>query len=141
LEKSAPSTFVDNYGGTGKQNRGSAFAFSNLLVNWLGMHRGCQATNIAPPPQPSESNRCSGAIAKNPALTPLEIMQNYLHGPAFQLGGRSSLGTPQKASWAISTNRYRLGHHPQQIPHRKKKIQAKAAFIVPEILTQVEQSR
>jgi DNA gyrase subunit A len=44
------------------------------------------ATNM-PPHNLSETIDAVIAIAKNPALTPLEIMQNYLHGPDFPTGG------------------------------------------------------
>jgi DNA gyrase subunit A len=44
------------------------------------------ATNM-PPHNMTEAINAVIAMCHNPKLTPLEIMQNYLHGPDFPTGG------------------------------------------------------
>jgi DNA gyrase subunit A len=78
--------FVDNYDGTEKEPAVLPSRFPNLIVNGSEGIAVGMATNMAP------HNLCEAidatiAIAKNPNLTPLEIMQNYLHGPDFPTGG------------------------------------------------------
>jgi DNA gyrase subunit A len=78
--------FVDNYDGTEKEPEVLPSRFPNLLVNGSEGIAVGMATNM-PPHNLSETIDAVIAIAKNPALTPLEIMQNYLHGPDFPTGG------------------------------------------------------
>jgi len=78
--------FVDNYDGTEKEPEVLPSRFPNLLVNGSEGIAVGMATNM-PPHNLSETIDAVIAIAKSPALTPLEIMQNYLHGPDFPTGG------------------------------------------------------
>src|SRR5574344_161330 len=78
--------FVDNYDGTEKDPEVLPSRFPNLLVNGSEGIAVGMATNM-PPHNLSEAIDAVIAVAKNPALTPLEIMQNYLHGPDFPTGG------------------------------------------------------
>lgn len=78
--------FVDNYDGTEKEPSVLPSRFPNLLVNGSEGIAVGMATNMAPH-NLTETINAVVAIAKNPNLTPLEIMQNYLHGPDFPTGG------------------------------------------------------
>jgi DNA gyrase subunit A len=78
--------FVDNYDGTEKEPEVLPSRFPNLLVNGSEGIAVGMATNM-PPHNLSETIDAVIAVAKNPQLTPLEIMQNYLHGPDFPTGG------------------------------------------------------
>jgi len=85
LEKDTVN-FVDNYDGTEKEPEVLPSRFPNLVVNGSEGIAVGMATNM-PPHNLSEAIDAVVAIAKNPTLTPLEIMQNYLHGPDFPTGG------------------------------------------------------
>jgi DNA gyrase subunit A len=85
LEKDTVN-FVDNYDGTEKEPEVLPSRFPNLIVNGSEGIAVGMATNM-PPHNLSEAIDAVVAIAKNPALTPLEIMQGYLHGPDFPTGG------------------------------------------------------
>jgi DNA gyrase subunit A len=78
--------FVDNYDGTEKEPSVLPARFPNLIVNGSEGIAVGMATNM-PPHNLNETIDAAIAIAKNPELTPLEIMQNYLHGPDFPTGG------------------------------------------------------
>jgi DNA gyrase subunit A len=78
--------FTDNYDGTEKEPVVIPSRFPNLLVNGSEGIAVGMATNM-PPHNLTETINAVVALAKNPALTPLEIMQNYLHGPDFPTGG------------------------------------------------------
>jgi len=78
--------FVDNYDGTEKEPEVLPCRFPNLLVNGSQGIAVGMATNM-PPHNLSEAIDATIAVAKNPALTPVDIMQNYLHGPDFPTGG------------------------------------------------------
>lgn len=78
--------FMGNYDGTEIEPEILPCRFPNLLVNGSQGIAVGMATNMAPHNM-SEAIDAVIAIAKNPDLTPLEIMQNYLHGPDFPGGG------------------------------------------------------
>jgi hypothetical protein len=78
--------FVDNYDGTEKEPSVLPSRFPNLLVNGSEGIAVGMATNM-PPHNLTESINAIEAMCHNPALTPMEIMQNYLHGPDFPTGG------------------------------------------------------
>jgi DNA gyrase subunit A len=78
--------FVDNYDGTLTEPEVLPSRFPNLLVNGSQGIAVGMATNMAPHNM-SEAIDATIAVAKNPNLTPLEIMQQYLPGPDFPSGG------------------------------------------------------
>ena len=78
--------FVDNYDGTEKEPSVLPSRFPNLLVNGSAGIAVGMATNI-PPHNLSETIDATIAVARNPLLTPLEIMEQYLPGPDFPTGG------------------------------------------------------
>ncbi|MCQ2792939.1 MAG: DNA gyrase subunit A [Bacilli bacterium] len=86
--------FVDNYDGTEQEPAVLPSRFPNLLVNGSNGIAVGMATYI-PTHNLGETIDAVVALAKNPALTPLEIMQNYLFGPDFSTGamilGRSGI--------------------------------------------------
>lgn len=77
--------FVDNYDGTEKEPAILPSRFPNLLINGGSGIAVGMATNI-PPHNLTETINAVIAIAKNPELTPVEIMTNYLYGPDFPTG-------------------------------------------------------
>lgn len=78
--------FVDNYDGTEQEPVVLPSRFPNLLVNGTSGIAVGMATNMAPH-NLNEVVNAIVAIAHQPDLTPLEIMQNYLSGPDFPTGG------------------------------------------------------
>ena len=78
--------FVSNYDGTEKEPSVLPSRFPNLVVNGSEGIAVGMATNM-PPHNLSEAIDAVVALAKNPDLTPLELMQNYIHGPDFPTGG------------------------------------------------------
>ena len=78
--------FVANYDGTEVEPEVLPCRFPNLIVNGSQGIAVGMATNMAPH-NLSETIDAVIAVAKNPALTPAEIMQNYLPGPDFPSGG------------------------------------------------------
>lgn len=78
--------FVDNYDGTEKEPSVLPSRFPNLLINGSAGIAVGMATNI-PPHSLSETIDATIAVARNPLLTPLEIMEKYLPGPDFPTGG------------------------------------------------------
>jgi len=78
--------FCDNYDGTEKEPVVLPSRFPNLLVNGSEGIAVGMATNM-PPHNMTEAIDAVIAMCHNPNLTPLEIMQNYLHGPDFPTGG------------------------------------------------------
>ena len=86
--------FVDNYDGTEQEPSVLPSRFPNLLVNGSNGIAVGMATYI-PTHNLGETIDAVVALAKNPNLTPLEIMTNYLHGPDFSTGamilGRSGI--------------------------------------------------
>ncbi len=86
--------FVDNYDGTEQEPSVLPSRFPNLLVNGSNGIAVGMATYI-PTHNLGETIDAVVALAKNPNLTPLEIMTNYLYGPDFSTGamilGRSGI--------------------------------------------------
>lgn len=78
--------FVDNYDGSEKEPSVLPSRFPNLLVNGSSGIAVGMATNI-PTHNLGETIDAVVAIAKNPEITPLEIMNNCLFGPDFPTGG------------------------------------------------------
>ncbi len=78
--------FVDNYDGEEQEPLVLPSRIPNLLVNGTSGIAVGMATNI-PPHNLVETINAVQAIAKNPNLTPSEIMDNYLFGPDFPTGG------------------------------------------------------
>ncbi len=78
--------FMDNYDGEEQEPVVLPSRFPNLLVNGSSGIAVGMATNI-PPHNLVEVINAVQAIAKNPDLTPLEIMSSYLYGPDFPTGG------------------------------------------------------
>ena len=77
--------FVGNYDGTELEPEVLPSRFPNLLVNGSQGIAVGMATNMAPH-NLSEAIDATVAVARNPELTPLEIMQQYLPGPDFPSG-------------------------------------------------------
>ncbi|MCQ3034865.1 MAG: DNA gyrase subunit A [Bacilli bacterium] len=77
--------FVDNYDGTEKEPSVLPSRFPNLLVNGSSGIAVGMATNI-PTHNLGECIDAVVALAKNPTLTPVELMTNYLYGPDFPTG-------------------------------------------------------
>jgi len=78
--------FVDNYDGTEKEPVVLPSRFPNLLVNGSSGIAVGMATNI-PPHNLVEVINAVEAVAKNPEITPLELMTTCLFGPDFPTGG------------------------------------------------------
>ena len=78
--------FVDNYDGTEREPSVLPSRFPNLLVNGSEGIAVGMATNM-PTHNLTEAINATIAMAKNPELTPLELMQNYISGPDFPTGG------------------------------------------------------
>lgn len=78
--------FMGNYDGTEIEPEVLPCRFPNLLINGSQGIAVGMATNMAPHNM-GEVIDAVVALAKNPELTPLEIMQNYLFGPDFPGGG------------------------------------------------------
>ena len=78
--------FMDNYDGEEQEPVVLPARFPNLLVNGSNGIAVGMATNI-PPHNLTETINAVQAIARNPELTPLEIMENYLYGPDFPTAG------------------------------------------------------
>ena len=78
--------FVANYDGTEQEPEVLPCRFPNLIVNGSEGIAVGMATNM-PPHNLSETIDAVVAIAKNPEITPEEIMQNYMQGPDFPSGG------------------------------------------------------
>jgi len=78
--------FVDNYDGTEKEPAVLPSRFPNLIVNGSEGIAVGMATNMAPH-NLTETIDAVVALAKNPDLTVMDIMTNYIHGPDFPTGG------------------------------------------------------
>lgn len=78
--------FMDNYDGEEQEPVVLPARFPNLLVNGSNGIAVGMATNI-PPHNLTETINAVQAIARNPEITPLEIMENYLFGPDFPTAG------------------------------------------------------
>ena len=77
--------FVGNYDGSEVEPEVLPSRFPNLIVNGSQGIAVGMATNMAPH-NLSETIDATVAYAKNPNLTPAEIMQQYLPGPDFPSG-------------------------------------------------------
>ncbi len=78
--------FVDNYDGTEREPSVLPSRFPNLLVNGSEGIAVGMATNM-PTHNLTEAINATIAMARNPEITPLELMQNYISGPDFPTGG------------------------------------------------------
>lgn len=78
--------FVDNYDGTEREPSVLPSRFPNLLVNGSEGIAVGMATNM-PTHNLTEAINATVAVARNPEITPLELMQNYIYGPDFPTGG------------------------------------------------------
>lgn len=78
--------FVDNYDGTEREPSVLPSRFPNLLVNGSEGIAVGMATNM-PTHNLTEAINAVIGMAKNPEITPLELMQNYISGPDFPTGG------------------------------------------------------
>lgn len=76
---------VDNYDGTEREPSVLPARFPNLLVNGSNGIAVGMATYI-PTHNLGETIDAVIAVARNPEITPIEIMQNYLFGPDFSTG-------------------------------------------------------
>ena len=76
---------IDNYDGTEVEPEVLPSRFPNILVNGSNGIAVGMATYI-PTHNLGETIDAVIAVAKNPEITPLEIMQDYLHGPDFPTG-------------------------------------------------------
>ncbi|MCQ2911904.1 MAG: DNA gyrase subunit A [Bacilli bacterium] len=78
--------FVDNYDGTEIEPSVLPSRFPNLLVNGSEGIAVGMATNMPTHNLTEAINACI-AVARNPEITPIELMQNYIYGPDFPTGG------------------------------------------------------
>lgn len=78
--------FTPNYDGEEEEPSVLPSRFPNLLVNGSNGIAVGMATNI-PPHNLTEVINGIIALAKNDALTPLDLMTNYIYGPDFPTGG------------------------------------------------------
>ena len=78
--------WMGNYDGSEIEPEVLPSRFPNLLVNGSQGIAVGMATNMAPHNMGEAIDACI-AVARNPELTPAEIMQNYLPGPDFPSGG------------------------------------------------------
>ena len=76
---------IDNYDGTEQEPEVLPSRFPNILVNGSNGIAVGMATYI-PTHNLSETIDAVVAVAKNPEITPMEIMADYLHGPDFPTG-------------------------------------------------------
>ncbi len=128
--------FVDNYDGTEKEPSVLPARFPNLLVNGSSGIAVGMATNI-PPHNLSEVIDGIIAIAKNKDLTPLEIMQDYIHGPDFPTGGTILGRQGIKDAYETGTGSVAL----RSVAHIEESATGKKRIIVSEIPYQVNKSR
>ncbi|MCQ2741953.1 MAG: DNA gyrase subunit A [Bacilli bacterium] len=78
--------FVGNYDGSEIEPEVLPSRFPNLVVNGSQGIAVGMATNM-PPHNMTEAIDATIAVARNPEITPLEIMTNYMPGPDFPTGG------------------------------------------------------
>ncbi len=76
----------DNYDGTEKEPSVLPSRFPNLIVNGSEGIAVGMATNM-PPHNLNETIDAIIALCGNPELTPMKLMQDYIHGPDFPTGG------------------------------------------------------
>ena len=128
--------FVANYDGTEVEPEVLPCRFPNLLVNGSQGIAVGMATNMAPHNM-SEAIDAVVAVARNPELTPLEIMQNYLPGPDFPSGGiiLGRKGILDAYTTGTGTITIRSKYHVEEMDNGKSRI------IVTEIPYQVNKAR
>ena len=78
--------FIDNYDGEEQEPVVLPSRIPNLIVNGSSGIAVGMAKNI-PPHNLGEAIDATIAVAKNPDITPTEIMEKYLFGPDFPTGG------------------------------------------------------
>ena len=127
--------FVPNYDGTEVEPEVLPCRFPNLIVNGSQGIAVGMATNMAPH-NLSETINAVIAVAKNPELTPAEIMQNYLFGPDFPGGGiiLGRQGILDAYSTGTGSITIRSKYHIEEMDNGKSRI------IVTEIPYQVNKS-
>ena len=127
--------FVPNYDGTLQEPEVLPSRFPNLLVNGSQGIAVGMATNMAPHNM-TEAINAVIAIAKNPDLTPAEIMNGYLHGPDFPSGGiiLGRQGILDAYTTGTGTITIRSKYHIEDMDNGKSRI------IVTEIPYQVNKS-
>ena len=126
---------VGNYDGTELEPEVLPCRFPNLLVNGSQGIAVGMATNM-PPHNMREAIAAVIAVAKNPALTPVEIMTDYLHGPDFPTGGiiLGRQGILDAYTTGIGSITIRSKYHIEEMDNGKSRI------IVTEIPYQVNKS-
>ena len=127
--------FMPNYDGTEVEPEVLPSRFPNLIVNGSQGIAVGMATNMAPH-NLGEAIDAIIAVAKNPDLTPVEIMQNYLPGPDFPSGGiiLGRQGILDAYSTGTGTIAIRSKYHIEEMENGKSRI------IVTEIPYQVNKS-
>ena len=127
--------FVANYDGTEVEPEVLPCRFPNLLVNGSQGIAVGMATNMAPHNM-SEAIDAVIAVARNPELTPLEIMQNYMPGPDFPSGGiiLGRKGILDAYTTGTGTITIRSKYHVEEMDNGKSRI------IVTEIPYQVNKA-
>lgn len=78
--------FIDNYDGSAKEPVSLPCRFPNLIVNGSSGIAVGMATYI-PPHNITETINAVVAVAKNPEIEVLDLMENYISGPDFPTGG------------------------------------------------------
>ena len=134
LDKSTVD-FLPNYDGTLEEPEVLPSRFPNLIVNGSQGIAVGMATNMAPHNM-TEAINAVIAVAKNPDLTPAEIMQEYLHGPDFPSGGiiLGRQGILEAYTTGTGTITIRSRYHIEEMENGKSRI------IVTEIPYQVNKS-
>lgn len=127
--------FVPNYDGTLQEPEVLPSRFPNLLVNGSQGIAVGMATNMAPHNM-TEAINAVIAVAKNPDITPAEIMTDYLHGPDFPSGGiiLGRQGILDAYTTGTGTITIRSKYHIEDMDNGKSRI------IVTEIPYQVNKS-
>ncbi len=115
--------FMANYDGTEIEPEVLPCRFPNLLVNGSQGIAVGMATNMAPH-NLREAIDAVIAVARNPELTPAEIMQNYLFGPDFPSGGiilgrQGILDAYEKGTGSITI---RSKYHIEEMDNGKSRI-------------------
>ena len=115
--------FMDNYDGLEKEPVVLPSRFPNFLVNGSSGIAVGMATNVPPHNLKEAINACQ-AVLKNPDITPLEIMQDYLYGPDFPTGGiilgRSGIRKAYETGQGTIVLRSKT--HVEELPNGKKRI-------------------
>lgn len=78
--------FVDNYDGTEREPSVLPCRYPNLIVNGSEGIAVGMATNMPTHNLTEAINACI-AVARNPEITPIELMNSYIFGPDFPTGG------------------------------------------------------